>query len=98
MGEIISNGTPCLGGKIPAPHPPVLTISGQTLHGSHVLPLLTTLQAAAASLGLRGGDVGEAMASGQASPPPTLVHPTATTVASASWRRGVPEHGDSRGV
>jgi len=85
-------------GETPAPRPPVLTTSGQTLDSSHVLPLLTTLQAAAGWLGLRGGNVGEAMAPGQASPPPTLVHLTTTPAASASRRRRVPEHGDSWGV
>jgi len=76
-------GTPCFGGETPAPHPPVLTTSGQTLGGSHVLPLLTTLQAAAGSLGLRGGDVGEAMAG---SPTASFNPQPASPIPLPSWQ------------
>jgi len=88
-GRASALGPPCFRGETPAPHPPVLTTSGQTQDRSHVLPLLTTLQAAAGSLGLQGGDVGEAMAGGpRASFTP---HPALSTPAPPRWPQ---HHGD----
>jgi len=82
---------PALGGR-PQPHtPPSSPPQGRCWAAATSCPSSPPCRL------LRGRDVGEPMAPGQASPPPSLTHPTATPAASASRRRGVPEHGDSWG-
>jgi len=86
MGGSIRPGTSLLWGGDPSPTPPLLTTSGQMLGGSHVLPLLTTLQAAAGLLGLWGGDVGRRWPQGKHHP-----HPASPTPLPPQWPQ---DHGD----
>jgi len=98
MGESISPGTPLLCGGDPSPTP------SRPHHlradaGQQTRPAPPQHPAGCCGVtGAAGRGCGELMAPGQASPSPSLAHPTATPAASASRRRGVPEHRDSWGV
>jgi len=97
-GRASALGPPCFGGETPAPHPPSPRhLRADTGRQPRPAPPHHPVGCCGVAGAARRG-CGEVMAPGQASPPPSLVHSTATPAASASGRRGVPEHGDSWGV